>query len=759
MRQHSQPQPQQPFAEAVAENVIAALQAGQMPWQRQDSAGQPQSLPYNPFNGQRYKSTNALHLAAQGYQDPRWLTLDQANEMGARVRPGEKGTRVQAWKFHDETGARLDKPQCLTAVVFNAQQCKGLPRAFDPPQPDPIERTRGLLAASGASVKEHAELRPTYRASADKIQLPTPEAAGGLEQYASNALRELARWSGHESRLARDLDHPHGSDGAAREALRAEIAGALMADTMGLRYQPASSTYQEAWARLIEGDPLELFRAASDAEAIHKFVMQYDHGQQGAQHQVASVIELGHEQAADAALDNRQRQHLDHVNASIDAAVAEVADPAPKAAKAAPAPAHQPTLEDARSEFAGVMRELGCVLDADTKLAHPVMDGLPHRVKAVGDRGSERSGFYVGHLTGDVPAGFIQNNRTGVKERWKAKGYTISPEDRERHAKEVAAATAKRHAETQAKQAATAMRVTRQASRLKPIPREAPTPYLVAKGVPPYRGVLTDAAGQTTFVPAQDKAGKVWTMQYIGDNGIKRFARDSKKEGCFHVVGGMEALKAAPVIVVGEGYATAATVAGTLKHATVAAFDSGNLEPVARAMRELFPDKPILVAGDDDRAVLLTQGFNPGREKAEAAAKAVGGKAIFPIFAPDEADYPANLPPVTPASYRVHSAAEQRLERGGLSPAEELRARAELLKPEQLQALAKMKEHTDFNDLAQRSSLGRDGLRRQVVTEAHQAFQVTQARAEELKQEQMQAQQQGQGRSSGKGRGHGMRAG
>jgi phage/plasmid primase-like uncharacterized protein len=400
---------------------------------------------------------------------------------------------------------------------------------------------------------------------------------------------------------------------------------------------------------------------------------------------------------------------------------------------------------------------MGFILDADPKVAHPVMDGLPHRVKTVGDRGSEKSGFYVGHMDGKVPAGFMQNNRTGQKERWKAVGYELSPQDRKRFAEEAAAATAKRRAETEAKHAATAQRVMRQASRLKPIAPMAPTPYLEAKGVQPHRGALTDAAGKTTFIPAQDAAGKVWTMQYIGDDGTKRFAKDSRKEGTFHVLGGMDALKKAPVIVIGEGYATAATLAETVKHATVAAFDSGNLEPVARAMRELFPDKPILVAGDDDRPVLLTQGFNPGREKAEAAAAAVGGKAIFPIFAPGENTYPANLPPITPANYRTHSMALQRLEQGGLSPVEEARARAELLKPEQLQALARMKEHTDFNDLAQRSELGRDGVRRQVLAEVKLAARVVEAQGQEQVQERTQAQRQGQNR--GKGQGHGMRAG
>lgn len=41
-------------------------------------------------------------------------------------------------------------------------------------------------------------------------------------------------------------------------------------------------------------------------------------------------------------------------------------------------------------------------------------------------------------------------------------------------------------------------------------------------------------------------------MQYIQEDGTKRFAKNSRKEGCFHPVGGMDALRTAPAIVIAE---------------------------------------------------------------------------------------------------------------------------------------------------------------------------------------------------------------
>jgi phage/plasmid primase-like uncharacterized protein len=116
--------------------------------------------------------------------------------------------------------------------------------------------------------------------------------------------------------------------------------------------------------------------------------------------------------------------------------------------------------------------------------------------------------------------------------------------------------------------------------------------------------------------------------------------RTAARKDVFHVVGGIKALVKSPVLVISEGYATAATLSQTLKFATVAAFDFRNLVSVAKALHEKYPEKQIVIAGDDDRHPELTHVINPGRSKAEEAARAVRGKALLPIFARNENSYP-----------------------------------------------------------------------------------------------------------------------
>jgi phage/plasmid primase-like uncharacterized protein len=47
--------------------------------------------------------------------------------------------------------------------------------------------------------------------------------------------------------------------------------------------------------------------------------------------------------------------------------------------------------------------------------------------------------------------------------------------------------------------------------------------------------------------------GKLWTVQYIKEDGTKRFAKDSRKQGCFHVIDAGER---------GRGFAKARKLAG-----------------------------------------------------------------------------------------------------------------------------------------------------------------------------------------------------
>jgi putative DNA primase/helicase len=63
----------------------------------------------------------------------------------------------------------------------------------------------------------------------------------------------------------------------------------------------------------------------------------------------------------------------------------------------------------------------------------------------------------------------------------------------------------------------------------------------------------------------------------------------------------------------------------------VVAVNAANLAAVGTALRQAYPERPMVFLGDDDRH-LPPKLPNAGREKAEQAAKAVSGWAMFPRF-------------------------------------------------------------------------------------------------------------------------------
>lgn len=297
----------------VAENLIKKIEEGTAPWQRPWKPGQVGMLPMNPVTNKRYKGINALHLMAQGYSDPRWLTYNQAQDIGAQVRKGEKGTTVQYWKFTEErdkvnsqtgeviTGpdgkavkevVKLDSPRVFLATVFNASQVDNIPEISLPPrdQWQDLERAEHILKASGANISHQDQNTAYYRPSTDSIHLPLKEQFETPANYYATALHEVGHWSGHPSRLARDLSNPFGSEAYAKEELRAEIASMVLGDELGIGHDPGQhAAYVKSWVKALKDDPMEIFRAAADAEKIVGFVMAFE--QQQVIDQVTSLDE------------------------------------------------------------------------------------------------------------------------------------------------------------------------------------------------------------------------------------------------------------------------------------------------------------------------------------------------------------------------------------------------------------------------------------------------------------------------------------
>jgi putative DNA primase/helicase len=172
------------------------------------------------------------------------------------------------------------------------------------------------------------------------------------------------------------------------------------------------------------------------------------------------------------------------------------------------------------------------------------------------------------------------------------------------------------------------------------------SPYLERKGVKAH-GLRF--AGAVLLVPLSDAMGELWNLQSIAPSGEKRFLSGGRKSGLWHMLGTVpdvdagagagdrlaDAATDTPVILLAEGYATAATLHEATGWPVAVAFDAGNLGKVAHALRQRYPAALLVLCGDDDQATQAKTGNNPGRDKATAAAGAVQGLAVFPVDLPD----------------------------------------------------------------------------------------------------------------------------
>ena len=136
-----------------------------------------------------------------------------------------------------------------------------------------------------------------------------------------------------EDRLNRDIAHPFGSEGYAKEELRAEIASMILGDELGIGHDPGQhAAYVGSWIKVLENDPLEIFRAAADAERIQDYVLGLEQKQvqeqaaQQAQNQTQSENRLATEDVMTPNMADVTAALITAVVSGIEQAQASVAD-------------------------------------------------------------------------------------------------------------------------------------------------------------------------------------------------------------------------------------------------------------------------------------------------------------------------------------------------------------------------------------------------------------------------------------------------
>ncbi|RNJ51368.1 ArdC family protein [Methylocystis hirsuta] len=270
--------------EAVTRSIIAELEQGAAPWVKPWKGGNCIGiLPANAITGRCYSGINIpilWHAAdVHGYPTNAWLTFKQALDKGAHVKKGEKGTQIVFTKRVTVEKGDTDEEKQISMLrafaVFNVAQVDG----FDAPDaaaapPPPAGAVIEFAAATGADIR-HGGDKAFFVPSVDFIVLPDPESFESVEYYHATKLHELVHWSGHKTRLDRDLNNRFGTNAYAAEELVAELGAAFLCAHLGVQGQLRHAGYIDSWLSLLKKDERAIFTAASKASAAADYLRAF----------------------------------------------------------------------------------------------------------------------------------------------------------------------------------------------------------------------------------------------------------------------------------------------------------------------------------------------------------------------------------------------------------------------------------------------------------------------------------------------------
>jgi antirestriction protein ArdC len=271
----------------VSARIAAELERGAVPWVKPWASTPGRNMPCNAVTNRPYSGCNVvlLWMVGQGYRTPRYLTFKQAQELGGNGKKGEHGNTVFFVKQLRVKDKKADGSEDERTVgmlraytVFNVDQCEGLPDRVltagevKPRHEDERDATIDeFLTASGAEIREgHGEAY--YRPGADYVSMPAFEAFRSASHFYGTAFHELGHWTGHKSRLDRDLRGRFDKQAYAAEELVAELTAAFLCAEFNLDGDLRHAAYIESWISLLRDDNKAFFTACSKAQAAADYL-------------------------------------------------------------------------------------------------------------------------------------------------------------------------------------------------------------------------------------------------------------------------------------------------------------------------------------------------------------------------------------------------------------------------------------------------------------------------------------------------------
>lgn len=278
-------------AKMVTDQFIKMIEEGLADGKWSPCWNKAAAMPRNVVTGKNYRGINILLLwnaqYQEGYEHSIWGTFKQWNDKGYKLKDAKgKGKMIVHWNIieREETakdGSTVIKtiPSLRYYTVFNCAHVEGYePENAATNKLDISERISeidSVIAATGANIQYGGD-RACFIPSVDMIQMPRFEDFHDAHGFYSTTFHELAHWTGHKSRLDRDLTGRFGDHAYGMEELVAELSAAFTCAELGI--DPIARDdhvkYIKSWLVQIKEDSRAILTAASKAAQASEYILE-----------------------------------------------------------------------------------------------------------------------------------------------------------------------------------------------------------------------------------------------------------------------------------------------------------------------------------------------------------------------------------------------------------------------------------------------------------------------------------------------------
>ena len=265
----------QELFEQITNSILSEIENGKLVWRRPWKQG----LPANYISKQVYQGINFLLLCLDNVSQPFYLTFLQAKQKELHIKKGAKGRQIIFYKmlsnFRQNNKGELEDdsfPMLRYSYVFNLDDIEGC-EIPTPTLSAPSELLQNIISIHNPTI-ENNTTRCYYSQDRNLISTPAVNSFTSEEEYFSSLFHELVHWTGHKSRLNRQLTHDIKDDDYSFEELIAEIGSSYLCGLCGIENTlNNSAAYLNGWLKIGKMDKTFIPKAAIQAQKAVNYLI------------------------------------------------------------------------------------------------------------------------------------------------------------------------------------------------------------------------------------------------------------------------------------------------------------------------------------------------------------------------------------------------------------------------------------------------------------------------------------------------------